>query len=367
MDQRQPIGRNAIIDGWRGISVLMVVIGHLFAYRAPEVYPIGALNSLGLSIGDKSLAIVSSLGTLGVSFFFMISGYLITTLLVAEESQRDRVSLRAFYVRRIFRIMPAFYTYVIVIYLLGQWDLVRVDNGAVLRSALYVCNYAGFSCSWWLAHTWSLAVEEQFYLVWPLIFAFVAAFRISAAVILLAGLFVGSLVFAPLGSFIYIMVGVLVALSAGLRQRFARVASRYIWLALAVLISLPAAPRVVGQIAAHAQPALVAMILFGTLLARDEGWLQKLLRQPFLTRVGLISYSLYLWQQLSLAPAHWGGAATGADTLYKGWDLMLAFAFIPLAIASYFLIEKPMVRIGHRISRRIMQQRREPARARSSA
>lgn len=150
----------------------------------------------------------------------MISGYLITTLLVAEENERDRVS------RRIFHIMPALYIYVIVIYLLGQWDLLRLDNGAVLRRAFYVCNYSGFSYSWWLIHTWSLAVEEQFYLVWPLIFAFAAAFRRSAAVIILAGLFVGWLVFAPRGSFINIMVGVLVALSAALRQRLARVAPK---------------------------------------------------------------------------------------------------------------------------------------------
>ncbi len=354
MENAKPTGRDAVIDGWRGVSVLMVIAGHFVAYRAKELYPLDALNSFGFSVGSKTFAIVSSLGTLGVCFFFMISGYLITTLLVSEEDKRDRVSLKAFYVRRVFRIMPAFYAYVLWAYLAGRAGLIGVDDEAALRSSLYICNFSGFSCSWWLAHSWSLAVEEQFYLIWPMIFALAPVSRRRMAVFLLAGLVVGSLYFTPLGSFIYIMAGVVIALFGGLRKRLARVDGIWIWVSLAVLIALPAAPRLVTEIAAPIQPALAAMIMFGTLFGRPSGALRQILRTNWLTKIGLASYSLYLWQQMSLAPAEWGGAMTGADTLYGYGNAGLAVAFIPIAIASYFLIEKPMVVLGHRLSHRIM-------------
>lgn len=360
MGRDQSTGRNAVIDGWRGISVLMVIVGHLLAYRAKGMYPIDALNGLGLSLGSRSFAVISSLGTLGVCFFFMISGYLITTLLVAEEAKRDRVSLKAFYVRRVFRIMPAFYVYVLAVYLLGRAGLVQVGDEAVLRSSLYVCNFSGFSCSWWLAHTWSLAVEEQFYLVWPMIFAFAAWPRRSIAIVLLAGLFVGSLFFAPLGSFIYIMVGVVVALFVGLRERLAAIAPKWIWLCLAVLIVLPAAPQIVVKLLGPAQPVLAAAVMFGTLFGQPGGVLPVVLRNAWLNKIGLVSYSLYLWQQLSLAPIAWGGTVTGAEALYHYGNFAWAVAFIPIAIASYVLIEKPIIALGHRLSRRITEREAGP-------
>lgn len=360
MGRDQFSGRDAVIDGWRGISVLMVIAGHLFAYRAADMYPVDALNSVGLSLGNKSFAILSSLGTLGVCFFFMISGYLITTLLVAEEAKRDRVNLKAFYIRRAFRIMPAFYVYVLTVFLLGRSGLIRVGDEAVLRSSIYLCNFSGFSCSWWLAHTWSLAVEEQFYLVWPMIFAFAASTRRSIAVALLIALFAGSLFFAPLGSFIYIMVGVLVALFAGLRERLAMIDPRWVWPLFAVLVMLPAAPHIIGRIVGPIQPGLAAAVLFGTLFGRCTGVLMVVLRSAWLNKIGLLSYSLYLWQQLSLAPIGWGGTVTGAKTLYSYGNFALALAFVPLAVASYFLIENPMRAMGHRISQRITDRRVPP-------
>jgi len=356
MGRDQSTRRDAVIDGWRGISVLMVIVGHLFAYRAKGLYPIDALNALGLSLGSRSFAIISSLGTLGVCFFFMISGYLITTLLVAEERKRDRVSLKAFYVRRVFRIMPAFYVYVLAVYLLGSAGLLQVGDEAVLRSSLYICNFSGFSCSWWLAHTWSLAVEEQFYLVWPMLFVFAAGARRSIAIALLAGLFFGSLFFAPLASFIYIMVGVVVALFVGLRERLAAIDPRLVWLCLATLIVLPAAPRIVTVVMEPMQPVISAVVMFGTVLGKPSDVLPAILRNGWLNKIGLVSYSLYLWQQLSLAPAIWGGAVTGADVLYGFGDIAWAAAFVPFAIASYFLIEQPLLAVGRVISRRITER-----------
>lgn len=334
----------------------MVIVGHFFGFRANALFPVEALDSVGLPFGTKSFAIVSSLGVLGVCFFFMISGYLITSLLVAEEEKRGRVSLKAFYVRRVFRIMPAFYAYVLVVFLLGRAGLILVPDEAVLRSSVYVCNFSGFSCSWWLAHTWSLAVEEQFYLIWPMIFAFAAVWRRAAAITILAALLVASAFFEPLSGFTYIMAGVFVALAPRTRDRLSGIDRRVIWLALALLVAFPVAPSSIGRFLMLAQPLMVAVVLFGTLFGAPGGILDAVLRHPWLSKIGLVSYSLYLWQQLSLAPVMWGGKATDADALYALSNVALGLAFIPLAIASYLLIEKPLTAVGHRISRKILDQ-----------
>ena len=293
---------------------------------------------------------VSSLGGLGVSFFFMISGYLITRLLIAEEGKRGRVNLVAFYIRRVFRIMPAFYVYVIAIFLLGRFGLIATDDEAVLRSSVFICNFSDFSCSWWLAHTWSLVVEEQFYLIWPILFVIVPARRQRLAIFLMLCLVAGSILLEPLRGFIYIMTGGMVALSTTLREQFAKISQIWLWLLSCFLLTLSAAPQSVSPFVPAFQPILVAGILFESLFGPSGGLMQQILQCQIFTRIGLILYSLYLWQQLSLAPAIWGGRPTGADEFYALGNLTLALIFIPIAIASYFLIEKPMISIGHRLS-----------------
>jgi len=345
--------RNTVIDGWRGISVLMVIAGHMFNFRLKGAMPFNGLDAFGLPFGSKIQTILASLGTLGVCFFFMISGYLITSLLIAESRDSGRISLKAFYVRRIFRIMPAFYAYVFAVYLLGRAGLILVNDEAVIRSSLYLCNFSGFACSWWLAHSWSLAVEEQFYLLWPMIFAFAPLLHRKIAAVLLLGLFLGSLWFEALGSFVYIMTGVIFAIEGRLRDSARGLAPRTIWFAFAFLIALPAIPAAVMPLVKPAQPFLVAIVLFGTIFGSPHDLCQRFLGISTLSKIGLISYSLYLWQQLSLAPLSWAGAPTGASNLYRHWDVVLGFAFIPLAVVSYLLIERPLIAAGHRLSKRI--------------
>lgn len=352
-------GRNAVIDGWRGLSVSLVIVGHFIGYRLPSIFPTEALNGLGLSLGDRTFDIIASLGGLGVNFFFVISGFLITSLMIAEERKHDRFNIGAFYVRRVFRIMPAFYFYVFAIFLLDLFDLIRVSDGALARSSAYVCNFSGFSCNWWLAHTWSLAVEEQFYLSWPLLFLLSSSrHRWTIAAGLFAGFTIGSLFVSELGSFAYIVLGVLVAQWPAAQQRFARLNGLAIWIALTILLVSPVLQRIeiVSTVLPIVQPLLVAIAFFGTVLGPERGMLRWILQLPLLTRIGLVSYSLYLWQQLSLSPVQWNGQVTGANVLQAVFDPLLVVAFVPLAIASYFCLEKPLVKIGHRISRRMIER-----------
>src|ERR1700754_4613826 len=134
------------LDGLRAVAVLLVILDHA-GLPAP--------------------------GGLGVLMFFVLSGFLITWLLLREDACTGTVSISDFYFRRVLRIFPAFYFYAVVILALAVWMAKEIVWPQVIASLFYVNNYyqaiqgdpaSGFS------QTWSLGVEEQFYLTWPALF-----------------------------------------------------------------------------------------------------------------------------------------------------------------------------------------------------
>jgi peptidoglycan/LPS O-acetylase OafA/YrhL len=104
----------------------------------------------------------------GVRVFFVISGFLITTLLVDEAKKSGGVSLGAFYARRAFRIFPPYYVYLLAMMVLGAVGWVEIPWPDAVRAFTYTVNYAPERV-WYVGHAWSLSVEEQFYLVWPVV------------------------------------------------------------------------------------------------------------------------------------------------------------------------------------------------------
>ncbi len=133
------------------MSITLVIIAHAF----------------GTGVLPMNVRVVGVAADVGVRSFFVLSGFLITTLLLRELEREKTISLAGFYVRRAFRIFPAFYTYLLVIgacSLIGMVELLEYD---LLAAASYTTNFHA-ERSWWTGHLWSLAVEEQFYLVWPL-------------------------------------------------------------------------------------------------------------------------------------------------------------------------------------------------------
>lgn len=149
------------IDAWRFIAVSLVIQGHLLIFS----------NFSFLVTSYPFLRPLGSFGDLGVLIFFFISGFVICRGLIEERAATSGVSLKAFYVRRALRIMPPLYLYLAALALLAVTGAIDITHAQIGKSALFLCNmdFPG-GCSWFAGHTWSLGYEEQFYLVFPLLF-----------------------------------------------------------------------------------------------------------------------------------------------------------------------------------------------------
>lgn len=147
-------------DGMRGIAILFVMIFHL-PFSIPEI--------TDLSRG----------GFLGVDIFFVLSGFLITSILLKEQSKTGKISLKNFFLRRSLRLLPAYWIFLIAVYLLGNYIGQNSDDIETLYGNYnFVAAFFYFTNWHWLiigkapiglGHTWSLAIEEQFYILWSLI------------------------------------------------------------------------------------------------------------------------------------------------------------------------------------------------------
>ena len=151
-------GRIAALDGWRGVSILMVIFGHLVDYR----------------YASENAQIVQELAgvtaTLGVCVFFVISGLIITKLALRERDSGGGFSARKFYIRRVLRIVPPFYVYLLFVLALMALGSIAQHSTQTLEAATFSCNLPQINCGWFGGHSWSLAYEEQFYLLFPLVF-----------------------------------------------------------------------------------------------------------------------------------------------------------------------------------------------------
>jgi peptidoglycan/LPS O-acetylase OafA/YrhL len=309
-------------------------------------------------------------GGLGVLIFFVLSGFLITWLLLIEQERTNSVSIKNFYIRRTLRIFPAFYIYwlVIITYLLmkhrsiGWWQAVC--------SLLYVNNYyqallgdpnTAFS------HTWSLAVEEQFYLCWPFVFVKLSQNRrrmvhILVAVIGLLWVYriTSRFVFGVWQGYVYeafemrsdhLLIGCLLALSLrlGLWSRFWK---------FVCASSVPGALIIIGLVLCSFGDALVGVtfrdsvgfivepVLSAVLIAcavSGQG-IWKLLDHRWMSFLGKLSYSIYLYQQLTIGFAK--GLTAGQPVLIR-----LTFSVgltVLVALGSHFFVERYFILLKRR-------------------
>lgn len=258
------------LDGYRAIAILAVLVYH---------------GSYGRIAG----------GFLGVDLFFVLSGFLITTLLIAERSQTGGISLKAFYARRALRILPPLAAAIIL-----AIAITGTAPSAALPAILFYANFVEPGSIGSLRHTWSLSVEEHFYVLWPVAFLLGARKRTLTLVIIasIAARIVVPLIgidpevryrwtFTRADS---LAVGCLLAFAPRFRSPLTSTVSAIAILACLALVSPHASAMEVIGFTAFA--ALCAISIASTL---DGGPIAELLRHRLMQYVGTRSYGLYLY------------------------------------------------------------------------
>ncbi|MEP6998835.1 MAG: acyltransferase [bacterium] len=333
------------IDGLRAISALLVVLYHAGVPASPA-------------------------GT-GVLAFFVLSGFLITRLIIAEEAQTHTVSLSRFYIRRSFRIFPAFYAYwlIWVIFTTSRHHSLNVPQ--TLSAFFYASNY--YQALYGdpnngLSNAWSLGVEEQFYLLWPFAFLLLRnnERRFTALVLLIPLLWVyrEALIYVLHVNqrYLYeafdtrvdhILMGCLlaIALETGRFTRLWRIACASPYMTVVTILLIVITIR--GNRFLHLRdyrdsvefvvvPVLCA-ILIAQLVAFPSHGVTRLFNWTWMRFLGKISYSIYLYQQLVVFPAR---------KIFTGYPVLgvmaAVVASIIFAIGSFYLIEQPFLRLRQR-------------------
>jgi peptidoglycan/LPS O-acetylase OafA/YrhL len=298
-------------------------------------------------------------GHLGVSIFFVISGYLITLLLVKEWKATGSIALRNFYARRVLRIFPPFYCYLAVVGALTGAGVLNINPRLFITAGLYVWNYNLQAGNWFLNHFWSLSLEEQFYLFWPAALLFLTprgGAKLALVLICLSpALRLLTYAFWPAargntGMMFHtaadkLMFGCLAAIwqdSVRFQAVLRRVERWYLLLIAAVYLFVvsPHLARAFGG--AYQLPAgitlegLAITILLLWLVRHPNTGIGKVFNAAPVRHIGVISYSLYIWQQLFLPPPPHNATWIG------GWLLNIVCCFA-VAECSYRLVERPFL------------------------
>ena len=333
-----------LLDGVRAVSIGLVIVSHLVIYN-PNSY-----------LAYKA-ALAS--GYTGVSVFFVLSGYLITTLLLREEERSGQICLSSFYLRRMFRILPAAYCFLVVLIALAAMRMVKVPFHDFASSFLYIRNFVGQSHE--TAHLWSLAIEEQFYLLWPLFLLYVAPqHRIRAVAVIIGSICawrslltltgwasVGALYSRTDLRLDSILMGCLLALLCQ-DQRIRHAMKNFISPELAILAGILGLVtwKTLSADMAHGAAldstltaGVIALSLYGLLYSKHPACV--VLETKTMAIIGKLSYGIYLWQQLFFGPPN--EALSAAREFPTNLVLTVAMATI-----SYHLVEKPFLRLRER-------------------
>ena len=344
------------LDGWRAVSIIMVILYH-------------ASDSLKDVYGDQASLIYRYIhcGSAGVSIFFGISGLLITGRLLSEWNDKTYIDLKRFYIRRVFRLLPPVLWLILWICILAAFFGLPVSITDRLRALLFASNYGPLP-SWYLAHTWSLSVEEHFYIFWPLVLISLGSKRGLYFALLLSVIvtvwrmvdihwklvpdFIGTSPWRTDTNVDYLLLGAAVACFISQNKNLEKI-KKYLTPTLTIILTVCGAIAVFArEFNSHYQhpvriliALIIPFLILGTIV-NPEMWISKILECSVLRWIGKLSFSLYLWQQLFLTPNADRFLALGHLQIWP-WNIIAAFL---CAIISYYVIEKPFIKIGHSIA-----------------
>ena len=333
------------LDGLRAVAVFVVMVYHFGIAAVP--------------------------GDLGVSAFFVLSGFLITWLLLKEHRATGDVSLRQFYTRRVLRIFPAYYAFIALTFAADHVRGQAWPPGLASSALFYLVNY--FNAlhghpTTSIAHAWSLGIEEQFYLLWPLLLlvllrggvarvarglTVMIAVVVAWRCVLLFGLHVDRayLYNAFDTRFDNLAVGCLLATIAA-APRFQSVAGQLGRSPLAplptialLLLSRSGLGATYHYTLGFTVDAVLVAVFIVQMLQLHGSTLWSWLESPVARYLGVISYPLYLWHQWGLGAGHHVRMAGPLGEFVAGIG-----ASVLLASGSYYIIERPFLALKTRFA-----------------
>ncbi len=331
------------IDVWRCLATFLVIFSHIIEFSHPwykEFLP-------GL------IWRAHPLGALGVQLFFCISGFVICRGMLKESKRDGSVNLRAFYIRRAFRILPPLLVYIAVVMLFAIAGVVDVQAHQVGSAIGFLCNIKPIDCGWSLGHTWSLAFEEQFYMVFPLLFLVCAVtthrdrlFPIAFAMLIttaMARLTKHEAIGYYVGTFSYMIWGCVFALYWDKLKPLLEKMPFPVWLLAAIAlpgVHVVAVPAILRDVIYPAiAPLVICVVIFGTPVRHAIA--RPLFTNTALAYLGRISYSIYLWQQMAT------GDLGFSSPVYA---LLLIPCVIVIAHLSFRYFETRMIDMGTRMA-----------------
>jgi peptidoglycan/LPS O-acetylase OafA/YrhL len=333
---REMLNRIQGLDGIRALSILLV----LFAHVADGVSP------------------WAPYGAFGVEIFFVLSGYLITWLLCVEEDKRGVISLPSFYARRALRILPPAFLFIACASILGLFGLADIAHNEPDYCVLFMRNLM-LGGGQHMGHFWSLAIEEQFYLLWPLGFLLLRSNKsrlVFSLALFIAAPFWRHLMFRLAGGAMNVnswrfdlrydalLAGCCLALLRHSPKIRSWASNRAFTSTLAPLCGLVAigagwAGFLPGPFASSISFLGVAIII-NFAVETEHGILGGFLNWAPMIWIGQLSYSLYLWQQIFC----WRSRLPWVGSFPQ--NILAAFA---AASVSFYLLEKPLADLRKRI------------------
>lgn len=291
------------LDGLRAMSILLVVIAHL---------------TDTISLSDAAREMFTSLGLLGVQVFFVISGFLITTLLLKERIHTGVISLKQFYLRRVLRILPVALLYLLCMLLLNKIFHLNIPVKCFIGATFFLGNLSFFQGSWYTAHYWSLSVEEQYYLFFPFLLKklkYNIAFILIGLLVLImlvketAFLHISLFPDKPILNIIWmivsqsdgVLIGSLLAIAwfkNYLPINFIKNNTVLLMLLLPILIAVFG----VNLVVIDSFNSIIASVFIALFIVScnvtDQNIVFSFLNKSVVSTIGKLSYSIYIWQQI---------------------------------------------------------------------